>query len=909
YTAEAQYSGTNFKMTGTTTYSYEIEKYTYNVADEGVTINPTPATKEYGTVTPTITQTFTKEFGNGATHTFTVTYTKEEGEDLGKYDLIYSSITSNNITFVVNAELLADKFEIVKNTSLVVTITITGGELVRYFGKANIGEINILDLTYTTTIGGQTVNAEISEGTIVYNTLEGTIGKYDAQQCQDVVSKNYTKFVIAESGNAQLEIKPRTVEITANNYNKEYDATNIFYGILSYNFNTNSDVEGVLSEDEIKVIENLAVITPVYKTTSVGVNELEYTLNDNFVGGLAQTTGEITIRTVTVTGYNTETYTYAGAKTIEVLADKLTAINLVDGHKLAGHISLNIDDAGEYDITTGNKANLIVVNNEINSNYKIVFADGLSKLIVEKANVTISAEKSFVFDETEDSGKTYTLAQLGATASGIIDGQTFVGSIVIPQDKYANNTEYSYTGESSNIALVGFDIKLNANSTLKNYNVEYNIVVRTTDQMTEDGIRATVKDSYTYNGKDQKTNISVFVEQGLSNTDNVKLNETGKLGKVVGFYTSRANAENNTSALTEVRTAGTYFVKVQIGSDYAYAKFEISKQDITENSLTFLDGTQYVGTKVYDATKTLEVSSTQICKNEADEKDSVNLLATYAQANVGEGIVVTITMSGEDSSNYNLVVISLTGKIESRIVTIKTYTDDAYSYAGKRTISISYSKLTTENLVAGHTLSGIVEVEVSNVGDYSIAEGTNKLDILSDGISVKSNYTFVFDSNLAKLKVVAALVTISWEKSENTYTYSAQEITSIPSNLTYSGNYTTGASSDIQLSFTYADNMGSASTDTTSVKYAGTYVIATATSASNNFSYTIDATLNTIVVNKKDISVNIGSQQIKYLQYMSDTASNTKGYYLQSDMITGAYSADKEYLEGSTYIINTTPRA
>ncbi|MBQ9785860.1 MAG: hypothetical protein IJW25_00135, partial [Clostridia bacterium] len=498
----------------------------------------------------------------------------------------------------------------------------------------------------------------------------------------------------------------------------------------------------------------------------------------------------------------------------------------------------------------------------------------------------------------------FSLEYLNASAT-LVQNESFTGTLSVSKEKYtANSGNNTFTAsglwKTGNTFDWGY-ITLEIDN-ISNYTIYLDINLEVHTEMKVGDARLYVND-ITYSGKNIAYTANVNVERltasGLVTHTAIYGNNTEQL-TIVGFYASRTDAENKTNSLTTVKNVGTYFVRATSYGEDLYTQFNITPYNITTASVT----------KVYDGNKTQDITNSYIF--DAD-KNYLTLTATYASANAGtHAVSLSLTAkTGYDSLLNNYTTDEgTTGTITAKSVIISKFTQSkTYTYKGAQTIDIPASDLSISGLLSGHTLSGCIKLDVSDVnksyfvknGRFVDATGKPCLTVLNGQNDVTANYAFSFtgtDDNF-KLTLTKAVVTIKYNGENLTYN-GLNQLATLKQNLELSGEYVLSVDDINGISFT--NNNGSSS----EIKYAGTYTINVPTngtdSISGNITYKVDATANTVTVNKKDVTINIGTQLIKYIDYVKS------GYNLEFGMFddTSRVAGDKSYIEAITYSINGT---
>jgi UDP-3-O-[3-hydroxymyristoyl] glucosamine N-acyltransferase len=168
--------------------------------------------------------------------------------------------------------------------------------------------------------------------------------------------------------------------------------------------------------------------------------------------------------------------------------------------------------------------------------------------------------------------------------------------------------------------------------------------------------------------------------------------------------------------------------------------------DITPKTLTIVDAT--ADDKVYDGTTDATISNASLVGVvTGDDVTIATSVGTFAQANVGDAIVVTaaLTISGDDIGNYTLTQpAGLTADITPKTLTIVDATADDKVYDGTTDATISNASLV--GVVTGDDVTIATSVGTfaqANVGDAIVV--TAALTLSGDDIG---NYTLTQPAGL-----------------------------------------------------------------------------------------------------------------------------------------------------------------
>jgi hypothetical protein len=143
--------------------------------------------------------------------------------------------------------------------------------------------------------------------------------------------------------------------------------------------------------------------------------------------------------------------------------------------------------------------------------------------------------------------------------------------------------------------------------------------------------------------------------------------------------------------------------------------------------------------KVYNGSTLASITGGSLVGVVADETVSLTQAGTFASANVGTAIPVTITNSigGAASANYTLVQpTGITGRITPAPLGISV----AAIYSGSTTISPS--TFTVTGLVNGETITGVSSAVINDMNVAGNSTNFVRSIVISEGTANASNYAF-----------------------------------------------------------------------------------------------------------------------------------------------------------------------
>lgn len=523
---------------------------------------------------------------------------------------------------------------------------------------------------------------------------------------------------------------------------------------------------------------------------------------------------------------------------------------------------------------------------------------------------------------------------------GLAPAQFIEFELEIPLNEYGVKTLYLDEGYLKSLEITYSNEDYTQNYQLNSINIEVTVYERDHSLYQADNL--------TYNAKDQTTSMEIRVEYGdydctISFGQSNTIGDTISAGVVkyirpneynaflVGFASWAANNEENedlniayaeylsadvnarskylVGEFDELINAGTYYAVVKLNQGVTdtiyFVEVSIDKKEIDTYYLKNTDGSAFGGSKVYDGTSTVSLTSNDICKKASNELDDVSIIGTYLDywesetSNCNDAYYIAYQLSGISSANYYLNDEMSYGNILLRQVTITDLKDmsKTLTYAGDRRIDVDANKLVygENDIVSGQTLSGKIYLNVDSVNDYYLSSANiNGLVVTgSNNKDVTSNYDFSFADSL-KITVIAAEVTVGWTMSDNLKYNGTDRINEVKQNLNLSGSYVGDAINYLEVVFTKGNDTAS------ELINAGNYVISSVSSSSNNFNFVIDTNNNTVTIDKIDAWLTVNNS-VRYSNY---DASGLSGY--EKIKVDGDVYTDLSTLEVIKYVISGT---
>jgi len=408
------------------------ETIAITIQQRAIEVTADDLSKIYGEDDPAFTYHITNgSLVNG--DDFTGALTRDTGENVGTYAITQGDLALNdNYTLsVVPGEL-----EITPRA-----ITVTANNRTKIYGQD--------DPTFTYYISSGALQFE-DAFTGEMKRVEGEdVGFYAIQQGSFGLSNNYTLTFI----DAELEITPRTITITANNRTKIYgqdDPTFTYYissGGLQFEDAFTGDMERAEGE-------NVGIYS---------IQQGSLALNDNYDLIFIGAELEITPRAITVTannrtkiyGQDDPAFTYYISSGALQFQDAFTGdLDRVEG-----------EDVGFYGITQGNLA--------LNDNYTLTFVD--AELEITPRPITVTANNRTKIYGQDDPAFTYYISsgalQFQDAFTGDLDrvGGEDVGFYAIQQGTFGLNDNYTLTFIDAELEITPRPITVTANDRTKIY--------------------------------------------------------------------------------------------------------------------------------------------------------------------------------------------------------------------------------------------------------------------------------------------------------------------------------------------------------------------------------------------------------------------------------------------------------
>ena len=418
--------------------------------------------------------------------------------------------------------------------------------------------------------------------------------------------------------------------------------------------------------------------------------------------------------TITLTA---DSYTYTGSA-----QNPVSSVDYVD----AGNSGNNIHfETTQYTVSY-KKGNEAVTECKNADTYTIILndVDGDDYIVCGTGNFTISKTPLTVTAKSKAITYSEEPANDGVTYSGFVGGES--ESVLFGELAYAYN--YSQYGDVGSYTITPSGL------TATNYNITFTPGTLTVNQK-EVGLTWSNYAGLVYNGSAQKPTCELT---GIVNDDDVSVS-------VAGEQTNAGTGYEATASLTGEKV-GNYKLPTP-----ATKTFDIAKKTVTVTSGITANNKEYDGT----TTATLVCSSAIIDgKLEGDKLTVAAATGTFADKNVGEGKIVTITgftMGGTSGGNYKAAdtgnQTSTTANITQRVATL-TWGTAALTYNATAQAPTAI----VSNAAEGDNVTVTVTGAQTNVGENYTATAI----ALSD-----ANYKLPAEGLTCTFTIAAATLTVA----------------------------------------------------------------------------------------------------------------------------------------------------
>jgi mucin-19 len=517
--------------------------------------------------------------------------------------------------------------------------------------------------------------------------------------------------------------------------------------------------------------------------------------------GQATTTAKITPKTVTVSGLTASDKTYDRDATATIDGSSAVFVGVVSGESITVDTAAGVfrnamntaDDfnAGSNKLVAITGTTYTAASGTSLDNYTIVNQATTNANITPKA-ITVTGISAADRDYDGTISAAVSTSGIDWTAIGVISGDTIsvAASGVFANKSVARDLDGDPTTKTVTLT------ETYSGSALRNYTISKQGTASATispKSVTVSGITASDK---VYDGNDDATlNTNNVVISGLVFGDQVNVAATGEFaGKDV--VVSGDAIQNQTVTLSGFDYTGTD------AGNYSFADQATASAKITPRALTL--GTITVDSREYNGNRTATIDSVEYAGLVGSEELGFNATAVFADKNVGNNKLVSITGlglangSGANAGlavNYSLAQTTATASalITPKALTISGITAADKDYDGTSTATLVMSGLTLAGLVTGDTVTvsatgEFTDHRVARTGDPATGTETSKTVNLVETIGGADarNYSITAQGSTTATINPVSLTIAGLEAQDKVYDGNTDAIVDV-SNATFSG--------------------------------------------------------------------------------------------------------------------------
>jgi hypothetical protein len=585
------------------------------------------------------------------------------GNDIAKYTLTQPTVTGN----IVPAAL---------------TLTTPGAANKAYDGTTAAvitGTLSGILTGDTVTLNGTGTFADANVATAIAVTSTSTLSGADAS--------NYT---LTQPTGLTANITSLSLTVNATAGDKVYDRTTD--AVI-----TVSQINGLLSGDDVTVTGNgtfnnfnVGTNKPVTANLSLtGTQAANYTLTQPI--GL---TAAVTQKTLTVDTTNTlvTTKTYDGTTAAALTNTTLTGVVTGDETNVTATTGTFTQDTPG----TGIIVNNLTLTGSAAANYTLTQPTALTGIITQKQlTITGAVALSKVYNGNTD-------AVITGTLTGIVTGDTVT----------LNGAGTFVSADVSTIGILVTSTCSLSGADAANYTLQQPVGLSAMITRKSLSFTAAALDKVYDKTTAAVVNNAQIVAGGIIAGDDVSLTST----TVAGTF-ANATVGNNKNV------TATFTLQGADAANYSLTA-QTYQASITPLALTVDVTSATVAPKTYDAATSGAVITGAILSG-VISGDTVNLSGTYASANAGTGIAVTLGLTGTSATNYTLTQPStgLSGEITKKILTATADNKTKIQGSANPALTITYTGFAggqTTATAAGFIAPSIVTTAIttSPVGAY-----------------------------------------------------------------------------------------------------------------------------------------------------------------------------------------------
>ena len=533
----------------------------------------------------------------------------------------------------------------------------------------------------------------------------------------------------------------------------------IYNGTTTATISTNAVVlSGVLAGDAANIALSTNGYTAAFISAgaangkSVSVSGLTLTGSAATNYSLTQPTGltaNIATATATVTaGVTANNKTYDGTTTAGISTNTVVFSGVLAADAANVKLATNGYTASFMSVGVANGITVTVsglsLTGSAATNYSLTQPTGLTANITAAA-VTVASGVT-ANGKVYDGSTTATISTTSVVLSGVAAGDA--GNVVLSTNGYTATFATAGTGTGKSVTVGGLSL---TGSAAGNYTLTQptgltaNITVAP----------VTVAGGVTANNKIYNGNTSATLSTNAVILSGVVTGDTGSVRlDTNGYAASFTSASVGNVIAVTVSGLG---LTGSAATNYSLTQPTGLTANITAATVLITSGVT-ANSKVYDGTTTTGISSNNVVFNGLVAADAANVklstngyTATFASANVGNGIMVTVgglTLTGSAAGNYTLTQpTGLTANITALSVTVASgVTANNKAYDGSTAATISTGTVVLSGVRAGDM--GNVALSTSNyTATFASAGAGNGKSVTVSGLSLTgsaaANYTLV----------------------------------------------------------------------------------------------------------------------------------------------------------------------
>ncbi|HEY8781220.1 MAG TPA: YDG domain-containing protein [Mucilaginibacter sp.] len=220
------------------------------------------------------------------------------------------------------------------------------------------------------------------------------------------------------------------------------------------------------------------------------------------------------------------------------------------------------------------------------------------------------------------------------------------------------------------------------------------------------GITATTIINITIAGQPQTIAFTLSSPQ-VYGTAPISLNGTASSGLTVSYSSSNTSVVSVSGSTLTIVGVGTATITASQAGSSTYAAATDVTQSITVTAKALTISGLTANDKTYDGTTTATLSGTGTLSGVVSgDVVSYNSTGTFATANVGTNITVTLTLTGAQAGNYTLTQPGITANITAAPLNV-TATGPTKSYGTVLSTGTSSINFTATGAVTGETVTSV----------------------------------------------------------------------------------------------------------------------------------------------------------------------------------------------------------